>query len=129
MYADDIVLYCSNRNRRLAVHCMQLDLNNISEWCNQNSMTINENKTQAMWFASTNLRRNIQDLALHIDGKVLKEVQQYQYLGVDLDTDMNLTKYVNTTVSKMCNRVFKLRRLRLSINKSASWCTNKRYCR
>ena len=120
MYTDDIVLYCSNINPRIAVHCMQLDLNSISKWCNQISMTINENKTQAMWFASTNLRKTLQDLTLRINGKVLKEVQQYQYLGVQLDTDLNLVKYVNTAVSKMSNRVFKLGRLRISINQLAA---------
>ena len=115
MYADDIVLYCSHRNPRLAVNCMQVDLNKVSQWCDDNSMTINENKTKAMWFTSMCNRKKIQDLSLSINNVKLGEVDHYKYLGVDLDMDLNLTKYVNNTVSKMGNRVFKLGRLRVTV--------------
>ena len=94
MYADDIVLYASHPNPRLAVRNVQVDLNAIGAWCDENSMTVNESKTQSMWFTSTQTRRTLPDLALSINGKKLTEVTHYSYLGVELDTDLSLAKTI-----------------------------------
>ena len=74
-------------------------------------MTINETKTKSMWFTSRNQRKNIQILSLSINDVQLHKVKHYQYLGVELDMDIDLAKYVNNTVSKMGNRISKLGKL------------------
>ena len=48
MYADDIVLYNSNSNYRLAERAVHMDLNVLSEWCNNDSMIINERQGGAI---------------------------------------------------------------------------------
>ena len=88
-------------------------------------MTINEKKTQSMWFVSHRMRKDLPDLTLEINNKTLDEVKHYPYLGVDLDMDLNLEKYVNNTANKMSNKVFKLGKLRTSINEHAAICVYK----
>ena len=115
MYADDVVVYSSQRNHRLAVVGMQNDLNSIGTWCRNNCMTINETKTKVMWFASANMRKTLPDLDLKINDKKLSEVKHYMYLGAELDSDFTLVKFVNNTVSKVSVKVFKLGKLRITV--------------
>ena len=52
-----------------------------------------------MWFVSHRMRKDLPDLSLEINSKTLDEVRHYSYLGVDLDMDLNLEKYVNNTAN------------------------------
>ena len=120
MYADDIVLYSSHRNPRMAIRNIQVDLNCANEWCHNNCMTINEKKTQTMWYASDRMRKDLPDLELKIGNKIRAEVNHYIYLGVDLDSDLTLATYVNNTTSKMSSKVFKLSKIRPSLTEGAA---------
>lgn len=88
-------------------------------------MSINENKTKVMWFASSKIRKNLPDLSLSINGRLLTEVTPYMYLGVDLDSDFTLAKYVNNTVSRVSVQVFKLGKLRIMIMELGAICVYK----
>ena len=48
MYADDMVVYVSHSNLRIAIALIQSDLNNLYTWCNRNKLTINCEKKNCM---------------------------------------------------------------------------------
>ena len=66
-------------------------------------------------------------------GRNLDFVKQYNYLGVILDNEMNLTPLVNNIKKRVNTRIFQLRKVRKFMNVHAAilvlyWCTNKRFC-
>ena len=52
LYADDTVLYCSNKDIRLSIGYLQEDVYKIQEWCNLNKLTVNLRKTKTLPFST-----------------------------------------------------------------------------
>ena len=44
LYADDTVIYIENNNVKNAIDLLQCDLDNLSNWCTRNKLTINSKK-------------------------------------------------------------------------------------
>ena len=112
MYADDIVIYSNHVTHRLAQRNVQMDLDQLDTWCDDNSMTINVKKTQSMWFTSLQRLGTVPKLELYLDGQCLEEVREYKYLGVPIDSSLNLERSVSETAKKMSHKVFKMAKLR-----------------
>ena len=51
-YADDTVLYSKKKSLAQAGLDLQQDLDNLSDWCNDNQIFINPTKTKAMFFGN-----------------------------------------------------------------------------
>ena len=52
LYADDTVIYCSDKSVDLAENCLQNLMNKFSKWCIENALTINLKKKQnyGIWY-------------------------------------------------------------------------------
>ena len=120
MYADDIVIYSNEKRDRMAIRNLQVDLNRIGQWCDQNLMTINVDKTQCMWFSSPQRAPNLLNLDVSINGKRLKPVSKYTYLGVILDSNLTMVPFLNDTIRKAAASIFKLAKLRYLLTEKAS---------
>ena len=52
LYADNTVIYCSNKSKDLAENKLQNLIEKFSKWCSQNALTINIKKTKVMAFGT-----------------------------------------------------------------------------
>ena len=59
VYADDTVIFVSDKNISDIQHKLTYDLDNISKWCTDNELILNfsEGKTEAMLFGTHKNRR------------------------------------------------------------------------
>ena len=81
-YADDTVIYCFDLDNRVARKRMQSDLNRVQEWCRNNRLSLNVNKTKVMTFMSDHKRKRCPEFKLYMCGNVIEDVDDYKYLGI-----------------------------------------------
>ena len=51
LYADDTVIYSTNKEESIAYENVERDLKNLMNWCGKNQLTVNikKNKTCIIW--------------------------------------------------------------------------------
>ena len=82
IYADDLVLWCSEEHLSTANYRMQQALNTLEGWTNQWLVKINSRKTTYTIFS---LSTKEQKATLHINGQTLLAEDNPTYLGVTFD--------------------------------------------
>ena len=92
IYADDIVSFISHRDLGFIQNHLQEMLNEIAEWADKGSFKFSESKTVAMIF--THKRKNLYQPGLTFNGKSLKYVKQYKFLGINFDSKLNWTPHL-----------------------------------
>ena len=117
MSADDTVMVNSAKDMNSAVEMSEILLKQIQEWCVLNNIRVNQSKTRHMWTGVTKKGTNaIGKRAMDC----ITEVENYVYLGVNIDKNLNFEKFVNGTISRVNGRLITLARIRkmLDINTS-----------
>ena len=120
LYADDTVLYTSNKNFELSVSYMQSDINSISNWCDTNGIFINSEKTKVMVLGSKNTLKQIPSLEVKLGSAQLKQVSTYKYLGITIDCQLNYGLHVNKIVASVSSKLKQFRRMRSFLNTKAA---------
>ena len=83
LYADDTVLYISSDSPKDTCTRLQNGLTILSEWCNENKLSINVSKTKLLIVDLQN--RAPQYPKPKLNGHCLDQVHSYNYLGVSID--------------------------------------------
>ena len=98
LYADDTVLYCSGKDSLVIESTLNLNLNRIANWFNDNNLILNlkKGKTKCMLFGT----KSYESLSLNILGKPINFTDCYKYLGVTLDRRLNLTQHMGKNLQK-----------------------------
>ena len=112
MYADDTVLFCSSPQASLIANKLNNELREIERWLFDNSLFINKTKTEAMLFVTAQRLSNADSFDIHIDGKQIKQVSEFTYLGVVFDERLSFNGHVKKLISKAGKRVGMVGRLR-----------------
>ena len=86
------------------------ELQRIVPWCDGHNLILNATKSKEMVFDP----RSVGDhKPVSIKGQVVKQVTQFKYLGITLDCKLQWSFHVEYICSKICQRLYFLRRLRL----------------
>ena len=80
-YADDIVMYTSNRDFNKTIEQLQQAVDAFTKWCKMWGQEINIKKTKYMCITNKKGKEGI----IRIAGNQIEKVQVYKYLGVYLD--------------------------------------------
>ena len=98
MYADDTTLSTSlnslsetTLDNKSTETIINEELCKINEWLNINKLLLNKSKSKYMVFHMPNKR--LQALTLKIDDVHIKRVDEFYFLGLNLDTNLNRKKY------------------------------------
>ncbi len=83
-YADDLVLLAENEND------LQSLLDTLFDWCSKWRLSINVDKTKVMHFRPVDSNRTNFDF--NVNGVSLEIVEQYKYLGILLQENLDFTK-------------------------------------
>ena len=110
LYADDTVLYVSDKCSSNAATTLNDGLNKLAEWCVINKLTINVKKTKHMLISPPNAPITPEKIILN--GTQLDTVRNYNYLGVLIDDGMTFDMFLSDKYNKVNMRVHQLRKLR-----------------
>ena len=108
MYADDTTLSTSLNSlsettfdNKSTETIINEELCKINEWLNINKLLLNKSKTKYMVFRMPNKR--IQALTLKIDDVYIDRVDEFNFLGLTLDTNLNWRKHTEK-ISNKCSK-------------------------
>lgn len=116
LFADDTVLYVSNRDINVAVNNLQKNLDNICKWLAVNRLKINVDKTKLMILgngAIYNKFRGRTANGINIEGELVELVESYKYLGIVVDRKLKFkdhTDYICKKISKKLGFLYRVRK-------------------
>ena len=119
MYADDTVIFASDRDPNKTKQTVQKLFDKIIAWCDLNRLTVNEKKTKITFF---NHNRTVYPTGRDIlcKQKPLEEVSTYKYLGVDIAADLSFDEYVKNVYKKVNYKVYMFSKIRKFITTHAA---------
>ena len=116
LYADDTVIYYSNKNASTVESTLNEEVNRIASWMSSNHLTLNlkKGKTEFILYG-TSKKLNKETHNINISGEKVNETTQYKYLGIILDQHLNLHEYLATVYKKASSRLKLLKRVRSNL--------------
>lgn len=115
MYADDIALIYDSKDTNVLRNMIQLDLDKIQLWMNENYLKINELKTKYMIFTIKNKKINTDRLHLTINNHKLEQVNFFKYLGLWIDHKLNWDVHIQKLKEKLRGINFILYQMRFTL--------------
>ena len=103
LFADDTVLYLGKKEYDIACTEMQLDLDAVHAWCNNNQITLNQAKTQYIRFS---YRKTLQqpEIPLKLGDTFISKTTSYKYLGTEIDSKLNCKAQYNNIIKKLSSK-------------------------
>jgi hypothetical protein len=98
-YADDIVAIIQDDCRAHWKARAQSFVDGLSGWARHNKLTISAQKRKIMVLKSPNRTHN-RDIRLRVQGTVLGVVNSIRYLGIQVDSKLTYSAYIN----QMCEK-------------------------
>ena len=123
LYADDLVIWVSEKYSILAQGKLKRALATISTYCNFWKMRLNVQKTTYSIFTRSHKVAK-QTFKFKVDGIALQKDDNPCYLGITLDQQLNLNRFISDLKDKATGRLNLLKRLA-----STTWGANKQTLR
>ena len=112
LYADDTVLYAADQNIRTATDNLQKALDQFTDWCGENKLTLNANKTKQMVFCTRNMVKKAKNVQLPVRCLPLQTVPTCKYLGRSLDSTLTLNYHVKNVSNMISYKAILLGKIR-----------------
>ena len=109
-YVDDCTVGVALDNTELDYTPLQSTLNRLNRWTEQNSVTLNHNKTVVM-----HVHTSVNDLAppeIMVGGHLLQVVRSAKLLGVTIDDKLTWKEHIGNMVRAASYRLYMVRRLK-----------------
>ena len=99
---------------------LEEDLDGLSQWCIQNDLFININKTKVMFYGNK-AKINSSDLPeFYINDQPINRTNTYTYLGIKLDEQLSLDTHANLLIKRVSDKIYQLTRIRSFITPKAA---------
>ncbi|XP_049946425.1 uncharacterized protein LOC126436318 [Schistocerca serialis cubense] len=98
-YADDLAIIIKGQSRKQIEERAKTALGEVSRWTRQNKLAISHHKTVAMTIRGTFDRHR--PPTIPFEGKNIKFVQEFTYLGITLDERLWFTPHVRNIQKKL----------------------------
>jgi ribonuclease HI len=99
-YADDLALVVDGKNAEEACNKMNEMLKVVEEWCLDNQLYVNPAKTSMVRFTRCRKQSKIRMFPVKIFNEEIKLEEYVKYLGIYLDSKLNMQKHVEECVTK-----------------------------
>lgn len=96
-YADNFVLYCTNKDISVATTSIQSALNTLSSLVDEVGLNISRRKTKVCMFRRGRSKHNVR---IKLNSYLIEEVYTVKYLGMWLDTGLRWNTHINETRNK-----------------------------
>lgn len=118
MYADDTVLFTHGKDLGQVANKLTQTLTNVSMWLKNSCLTLNTEKTVTMFFHNRFKLNIIPDI--YVDGTKLKNVEEFKYLGVILDSTLSFKKHIKKLGNTVKYSISNFRHIRNSLTVDAA---------
>ena len=98
LYVDVSVLVASDTNVYNAHLNLQHDLDNITNWCKGNKLSLNIKKTKGMIFGTKHKVKRAHPPQLCTGTILIDYVTTYKYLGITADQSLNFNPFMNQII-------------------------------
>ena len=117
-YVDDTKLLLSFKvgDADEAKDTIQKDLHLIRNWCFDNCLLLNPEKTKLMIFGCRQMIRRLSDFKLSLLGKELLPSESIKDLGVTFDPTLSFDNHILATVSSCMSKLSQINRTRHAFN-------------
>ena len=112
LYADDTVIMCGAKTASEVKQTIQTDLNNVYEWLQTNRLHLNVKKTKWSLIGTHQKLSRAENVSIDICGETLEKVDEYKYLGMFFDKNLNWHYHIDKLCSKVSQRTGLLRRIK-----------------
>uniref|UniRef100_A0A669B1C7 Reverse transcriptase domain-containing protein n=1 Tax=Oreochromis niloticus TaxID=8128 RepID=A0A669B1C7_ORENI len=116
LFADDTNIFFSSNDYTDLVMTVNRELKLIKKWMDINKLSLNINKTKAMFFG--NLKYNI-DLPIIIEGVPIDNVSENKFLGVVIDNKISWKPHVRHIKTKISRSLAVLNKVKPYLDKDA----------
>lgn len=117
MYADDSTVTVAGNTVSLIEDTLNNELEIVSDWCTQNKMALNIDKTKSMLITTSRKRLHLgEELKVTVNGQELENVQHEKLLGVVIDNDLTFKHHVDKVCGKVSRATALLRRIKHYLN-------------
>ena len=110
LFADDTFLCAQNNDLKLLEEEVNIEIKKVFQWLVSNKLTLNILKSKYMII--TNKKSTSNEFNVSINDSPLKKCDQYKYLGVVIDKNLNWKphiEYISAKIAKTCGILSKLR--------------------
>ena len=106
LYADDTVVFTSDKTCEIIESNLNSDLTNLARWFSDNQLVLNRQKGRtALVLNGTSKKLNkSRKVQVKINGTKISEAESYKYLVAEMDKSLN-NKHIDSTVRKASTRV------------------------
>ena len=114
LFADDATLYNSAASLESIKRPIASDIDNVNNWCRENGMIINENKSKCMVIGTSQkiARLPSRTLSIDVNGTALDDVDIEKLLGVHIDPHLNFNKHVDYVCRSITSKIALLKRIK-----------------
>ena len=107
LYADDLVMWCTEEHAATATYRMQMALDKLSAWTDKWCLQINKDKSAATLFTLTAQKAG----KMTLGNQPLQEIDEQTYLGVTFDKRLTWKTQVEHAESKARKKLGMMRKL------------------
>lgn len=115
LYADDTLLYYSSNFAKDIEKYVNEDLNLISQWLDNNLLTLNCIKSKFLLFGSSSRLKAFADISIYINEHQLARERTFKYLGITFAENLSWSDHLDKILTKVNQRIGLLRRVKAFI--------------
>lgn len=114
LFADDVSHLITNRCREEALRTAQFGLSEMSNWCKDNKLVLNKEKTLGLEIF--NRKKPDKSPLLRLDDRSVKFDNSIKYLGITLSADLRWNEHIGNLASRLSSVCYLIRRLQNLVN-------------
>ena len=111
-YADDTTLYCACDNSMDLSKRLNTDLIGVANWVKTNGLILNEKKTQMLLLSWKKRAKELENVVVKLNEKVVARCDKVKYLGVWIDEGLTWRVHVEAVRRKCFGGLAQLKRNR-----------------
>ncbi|KFM73192.1 RNA-directed DNA polymerase from mobile element jockey, partial [Stegodyphus mimosarum] len=120
MYVDDLMIYCHGQDMRYIERQLQIALNRIVKWSNNNGFKFATQKTVCVHFCR---KRNLHpEPELHLDGSLIRVEPEAKFLGVIFDRKLTFLLHI-LNLKKKCIKTLNILKFLANTSWGAECCS------
>ena len=113
IFADDATLRNSSNDIHNINSGLQIDVNNVVQWCKQNKMVLNENKTKCILIGtSQRLSRCHSYLEIMVNNHVIECSESEKLLGIKIDKCLSFVKHIDYVCQNVTSKISLLSKIK-----------------
>ena len=115
LFADDATLHKSAPTFAVINDPLSSDVRNVNNWCRENDMIINVNKSKSMLVGTSQRlsKQKSRTLSINVNGNDLECVDNEKLLGVYIDPSLSFNKHVDHVCRSITSKLALLRRIKV----------------